>query len=442
MYFSVPRKLSVSLLITSLITSFVYWLSAGWIDTLNQYFNPILSWTILISLAVLPAAAIALIYSLLLMDKRPQYTIPKELPDVSILIAAYNEEAVITTTLESIVRQDYPGTVFVYIIDDGSTDKTCEVALDWIENTDFDTDKFLFFLPRQEKNKGKAAALNKGLDFVDTKYVMTIDADTILHKNAIAHLVTNIHCGPDNTAAVAGNILVRNSRKNLLTEMQEWEYFLSIAASKRSQSLLQGTLVAQGAISVYNTELVRELGGWNTKCVGEDIVLTWGLQHKGYRIAYSEKAIAFTSVPTTYTKFFRQRERWARGMIEAFKMYPKLIFRWRLTTPFILTNVFLPLVDSAFLFVFVPGLFAALFFQWYEIVSVRELFIIPLIIILSWFMHAQHRKIFEGEGLKIRYNPIGWFFWAFTYMFIMTPATVLGYIKELFSIKKNWGTKK
>ena len=66
-------------------------------------------------------------------------------------------------------------------------------------------------------------------------------------------------------------MLVRISRANLLTRMQEWDYYLGIAAVKRLQGLFQSTLVAQGAFSIYRTERVRAIGGW-PDAIGEDIV--------------------------------------------------------------------------------------------------------------------------------------------------------------------------
>jgi poly-beta-1,6-N-acetyl-D-glucosamine synthase len=75
---------------------------------------------------------------------------------------------------------------------------------------------------------------------------------------------------PSDVQAVAGSVLVRNS---LWTRMQEWDYFLGIASVKRMQGLYQGTLVAQGAFSLYRTEAVLAAGGW-PDAIGEDIVLT------------------------------------------------------------------------------------------------------------------------------------------------------------------------
>lgn len=77
--------------------------------------------------------------------------------------------------------------------------------------------------------------------------------------------------------------MVRNSRETWMTRAQEWDYFQGIAAIKRVQSLCQGTMVAQGAFSLYDTATLREIGGW-PDCIGEDIVLSWSILKAGHRI--------------------------------------------------------------------------------------------------------------------------------------------------------------
>ncbi|MBZ5782454.1 hypothetical protein, partial [Klebsiella aerogenes] len=76
------------------------------------------------------------------------------------------------------------------------------------------------------------------------------------------HLVGRYLSDPINTKAVAGEILIRDSRENWISKAQGWDYFLGIATIKRIQSLFQGTLVAQGAFSLYDRKTVLELGGW------------------------------------------------------------------------------------------------------------------------------------------------------------------------------------
>ena len=112
--------------------------------------------------------------------------------------------------------------------------------------------------------------------------------------------------------AVAGTIFVKNATKNLITKMQYWEYLLSLSCIKRVQGLFQSTLVAQGAFSIYDTSLLKEIGGWKDS-IGEDIVLSWEILSKGYKIYYDDCAISFTNVPESLKVFTRQRTRWARG---------------------------------------------------------------------------------------------------------------------------------
>src|SRR5207247_10779062 len=100
--------------------------------------------------------------------------------------------------------------------------------------------------------------------------------------------------------------------------MHEWDYFLAISSVKRQQALFQGTLVAQGAFSVYRTTAVMHVGGWPNR-IGEDIVLTWALIKEGGRMIFEPTAIAFTDAPVRFRHFVRQRQRWARGMIEGLR---------------------------------------------------------------------------------------------------------------------------
>ncbi|WP_262985009.1 glycosyltransferase [Sphingomonas daechungensis] len=62
------------------------------------------------------------------------------------------------------------------------------------------------------------------------------------------------------------------------------------------QSMYHGTLVAQGAFSLYRKSALEAVGGW-PESVGEDIVMTWAMLAKGYRIGYAEDAIVFTDAP-------------------------------------------------------------------------------------------------------------------------------------------------
>lgn len=435
MYLSIRKKFSISLSITLAWVTTTWAVAVPWIDQLSQVVGPILAHLIVIGIAIIPGAMNAFLVSSLLLDRRPRPSDKVEsFPDITILIAAYNEGPNILSTLESISRQEYPGKLKAIVINDGSKDDTSEKV-----NSVLGTYSWLEFLDFKE-NQGKAGALNCGLEHVKTDIVITIDGDCYLYKDALKNLVGRYLADPKDTAAVAGAVLVRNSRKNIITKAQEWDYFHGIAAIKRIQSLYQGTLVAQGAFSLYETEVVRKVGGW-PKTVGEDIVLTWAILKDGHRVGFAENACLFTNVPETWMQFFRQRQRWSRGLIEAFKAHGSILFMPKYYVLFIWWNLLFPLLDLIYTFAFIPGLILALFGIFW-IAGPMTLAVLPLAMLVNYIMFIIQSKMFTEQGLRVRKNIFGFVLYALFYSLILQPACVLGYFKEIVNgAKKNWGTK-
>ena len=369
----------------------------------------------------------------LLLDRRPKVMPDQHYPPVSILIAAYNEENSVVNTFTGILVQDYPAPIRIIFINDGSTDKTFELAHSIaarhpnIELIDL------------KKNVGKASALNHGLRKCTSDIVISIDADSYILKTGVRNLVGRYLSDPINTKAVAGEILIRNSRENWITKAQEWDYFLGIATVKRIQSLFQGTLVAQGAFSLYDRKTLVDLGGW-PEMVGEDIVLTWKILCANYRVGHAEDALAFTDCPNTLKKFIKQRQRWSRGLIEAFKENPSILIKPRLTTLYIWWNLMFPLMDIAYTFGFIPGVVMALFGVNY-IVGPMTLSLLPAAFLLNWQMFLRGQGMFRQEKLKVRRNVFGFIFYVLAYGILLQPACVYGYFSEIFNLRKSWGTK-
>jgi biofilm PGA synthesis N-glycosyltransferase PgaC len=244
---------------------------------------------------------------------------------------------------------------------------------------------------------------------------------------------------PPETRAVAGAILVGNSRDTLMAGLQEWDYFHGIAAVKRMQSMYHGTLVAQGAFSIYDRAALIEVGGW-PECIGEDIVLTWALLRKGYRTGYAEDAVAFTTAPATYRQFALQRRRWASGMIEAFHHHEALVVKPRLSTMFIWWNLlFLPM-DLVFTLVFIPGVVLALF-GFYWIAGPVTLLTLPLAALWNVIIYRIQMRMFRDAGLHVRRNYRALLLYVVAYAVLMQPVSLWGYVRELLGWKKRWGTK-
>ena len=431
LYLSPRAKFFVSLGIALAWGLVSYRLAGRWIADLTQVAGAALAEFAILSIAIVPGFMNAFLACGLLLDRRPPRRRIEAYPGVSIIIAAYNEQDSIASTVESIARQNYRGELDVIVVDDGSTDNTVNelrrLSYPWLR------------VLALKRNGGKARALNTALALVQHTLTITLDADSLLHRGALANIIGRIMSDPAGTAAVAGAVLVRNSRLNLVTRVQEWDYFHGIAAVKRLQSFYHGTLVAQGAFSVYRTAVLHEVGGW-PDCVGEDIVLTWSILRGGYRVGFAEDAVAFTNVPATMKQLVRQRQRWSRGLIEAFRLHWPLLFHLRMTTLFIWWNLTFPILDLAYTFLFLPGVLLALAGV-YWLAGPMTLLVLPLAMVINIVMFKVQSGMFVAQGLKVRNNPRGFLVYVFLYAFVLQPACVVGYFKEFLGMRKLWGTK-
>jgi len=413
--------------------SFSFWYSQPWYSDLSNEIGLFPAYFLITFIAMIPGFMNAFVFMALIFDVRPLDLDDQRYPPVTVLIAAYNEATAITSTLASLFKQSYSAPIRIILISDGSYDLTIDVV------RDIEKDHSNLELIYLQHNGGKAAALNRGLAECKTDIIISVDADCYIHHDGIKNLVSRYWGDPLNTAAVAGVILIRNSRENWITKAQEWDYFLGIATIKRIQSLFHGTLVAQGAFSLYDRKTLVEIGGWPDK-VGEDIVLTWKLLLAGYRVGHAQNALAFTNCPNTLENFIKQRRRWSRGLIEAFKENPMILFKPRLTTLYIWWNTMFPLVDIAFTFGFIPGIILACFGKFW-IAGPMTFALLPLAFLLNWQMYRIDRVMFFEEGLKIRKNWLGFLFYILAYGLILQPACVYGYFSEFFNLRKSWGTK-
>jgi biofilm PGA synthesis N-glycosyltransferase PgaC len=433
LYIPIKIKFIFTLVFAAAWALISIYLSIAWLDDLSTHIGFLLALYLILYIAIIPGFMNSFLLCSLLLDNRPTVKYFNSYPDVTILVAAYNEAPSIKETLLSLINQDYLGLINITVINDGSSDATLD------EVKKLQVNHPTLKLIDLGSNGGKAAALNVGLKDSSTDLIITVDGDCWIKSDGVGHLVNRYLSDPAGTKAVAGAILIRNSRENWIAKAQEWDYFLGIAAIKRIQSLFQGTLVAQGAFSLYERATLIEVGGW-PKTVGEDIVLTWKILAAGYRVGHAEDACAFTRCPNSIKQFVRQRQRWSRGMIEAFKANPKILFKPRYSLLYILWNTQFPLMDIAYTIGFIPGVVLALFGKFW-IVGPMTLSLIPIAILLNRVMYKAGSAMFEHEHLKIRRNRMGFLSYMLVYSFILQPACVWGYISEIFNLKKNWGTK-
>ena len=231
---------------------------------------------------------------------------PEYQPPVSVLIPAYNEEAVIVATVRAALASTYPK-LEILVIDDGSMDRTGELVRE-----EFDGDPRVKLI--SQPNRGKPAALNHGLATASGEIIVTIDADTIVDPDAVTKLVRNF--ADARVGAVAGNVKVMN-RNRWLTRWQALEYITSQNLEKRAFDLLNCIPVVPGAVGAWRADLMRSCEGFSRDTVAEDTDLTITIRRSGWKIVYDEDAIGHTEVPETVEALIRQRFRWTFGTIQA-----------------------------------------------------------------------------------------------------------------------------
>ena len=223
---------------------------------------------------------------------------------VTVLVPAYNEEAGIEGTIQSLLASTHQK-LQVIVIDDGSTDRTAEIAAASNDSR---------VLVIRQPNSGKPTALNTGLAHAKHDIVVMVDADTVFEPDAIRQLIQPL-AQPD-IGAVSGNTKVGN-RRSLLGRWQHLEYVFGFNLDRRMFEVLECMPTVPGAIGAFRREALRDVGGVSEDTLAEDTDLTMALWRADWRVVYEETAVAWTEVPTSLRQLWRQRYRWGYGTLQA-----------------------------------------------------------------------------------------------------------------------------
>lgn len=341
-------------------------------------------------------------------------------PLVTILVPAYNEQAVISRTLSSLVNLKYRNKEII-VIDDGSSDLTRFVASGY--------SKFGVKVVTKP-NGGKASALNYGLLFAKGEIVVTIDADSMVTRDAVNMIVKAMACDPNNVA-VAGNIKVLNS-KSTLTKIQELEYIMAINTIRRAFALFGAVMVIPGAFGALKKERVMSVGGYDTDTMTEDFDITIKLLKTRGAISSSSEAQAYTEVPSSWKALYKQRVRWGTGTFQTIIKHrdvfgnPRYGALHSIVFPIILFSLFNPFagfiaLTSGLVLAMTGGLF--LFLKMIAMFMIIQLFVSLLALSIDD----------EGNGLAV-YSP----FFVFIYKQFIDFVTIVSVLKALTGKGKKW----
>jgi cellulose synthase/poly-beta-1,6-N-acetylglucosamine synthase-like glycosyltransferase len=269
-------------------------------------------------------------------------------PLVSVLVPAFNEEKVIERCLKSIWSNTYEK-IQIIVINDGSSDQTAEAVQRFIRSRACTYNRVEPKIVRtknglkrvwrrgrspmirqirlvQQSNTGKARALNRGLRYyAKGELIMTLDADSLIHKKAIARAVSYFDT-PD-VVGVAANVRIIDEF-TVLGILQRFEHMIGYR-SKKFFTLANCEFIIGGVASTYRKTVLDKVGYYDTDTVTEDIGLSMkiaALGNKKYRLVYAADVAAMTEGVANFRALLAQRYRWKLGGLQNIVKYRSMLF--------------------------------------------------------------------------------------------------------------------
>lgn len=238
-------------------------------------------------------------------------------PSTTIIVPCWNEEKTVSGTIESLLALNYPkNKLNIIIIDDGSTDTTWHVIQKFKNNPQVSLIK--------KENGGKHTAVNLGIQESTSEIIGCLDADSFVEKNALLEIAEAFNEDPDMMAATP--MLIVHEPKTILQKMQKTEYHAG-AFLKRILSPLDAIYVTPGPFSIFRRTVFEKIGLYKHAHNTEDMEFALRMQTHHMRIRNIHTAHVHTTTPDTLYKLYRQRLRWAYGIMKNTLDYRFILFR-------------------------------------------------------------------------------------------------------------------
>ncbi|MCX6560721.1 MAG: glycosyltransferase [Candidatus Aminicenantes bacterium] len=332
-----------------LISALKLHLFAYWADFLrSSKFLRIATYPLLFS-AVSVFSALAL-QTFLWAKYKPMKVLREEdtpWPTVTVIMAALNEQDLVTRAIDSVFAGNYPKDKLELIcVNDGSTDLTL-TYMQRARQKYGDRLKVISF----RKNLGKRKALYVGIKSAKGDVVVTFDSDSLLGRSALRNIVVPLIQDP-RTVCVAGRVAVLNEKQNFLTRMLSVRYSVAFDYGRAYQSTFGTVVCCPGALTAYNKPMVAALMPeflsqkfMDEPCNhGEDRALTTLILRTGQYVRYQSNAVVYTTVPTTFNGMNKMYLRWTRSYVRESIFQARFVF-----TRYREKNRILPIIDFIFL---------------------------------------------------------------------------------------------
>ncbi len=286
-------------------------------------------------------------------------------PPITLIVPAHNEEQGVVDSVRALLSLEYPE-LEVIVVNDGSSDNTLEElkkAYDlrparvlYISEIPTAPVRSLYrsaleprmLLVDKECGGSKADAVNAGLNAATSPYVCVLDADSILEKDALLRIMAGVLSDPARVVAVGGIVRVLNGcrlqggalqevrlPKRGIEILQVIEYLRAFLIGREAWAHFKALPIISGAFGIFRRDLLKKIGGYRPRAVGEDFDLVVRLHRKvkelgmPYQIAFVSDPTCWTQVPADIRSLARQRARWQKGLLDTLWPNRDMLFRRR-----------------------------------------------------------------------------------------------------------------
>jgi cellulose synthase/poly-beta-1,6-N-acetylglucosamine synthase-like glycosyltransferase len=360
-------------------------------------------------------------------------------PPITVIAPAHNEEASIRVAARNLLGLDYPQ-LEVIIVNDGSEDRTLEelreefrlrpVRAVYVPEAKSapvrglyrsDVDARLVVVDK-EAGGSKADAVNAGLNAATSPYVCVVDSDSLLERDALLRIIVPILADPKRVVAVGGIIRVLNGSeiqggqirrvrlpRKSIEVIQVIEYLRAFLIGREAWAQGNMLMIISGAFGLFRTDLVRAVGGYRSRAIGEDFDLVARLHRhmleKGadYQIRFVPDPMCWTEVPSDLRSLGRQRARWQKGLLDVLWPNRDMLFRPRygrmgcFALPYMwLFELFAPVIELG-------GIITILLAAWVGVLS-REFFLQFLLFGYAFATIISIGSVLQEEITYKRYN--------------------------------------
>lgn len=289
--------------------------------------NEIFFWMAWVIIPLIMEIIPALFGVFLLLIKMLRYKKDAELtyyPEITLIIPVYNSADTLEACLDSVYLSSYPAeSVSVMLVDNGSKDNSFFVYQNY-QKTHPE-----FNLKWMNAKQGKSRALNMALFNSEGKYIIHIDSDGRLHKEALMNMVKRFEAN-EKICCMTGSVLTdpemiekgKSLKKRILQKTEFFEYAQAFLAGRNYESLLDNIFTMSGAFSAFRKSTILKTQLYNTETVCEDTHVTFQIRYlMNKRIDICENSIFFVEPIDSLGRLYVQRQRWQRGELEVLHMF-------------------------------------------------------------------------------------------------------------------------